>query len=165
MPRADADWQVFNIDAVEDALVTILNAAEVRTNGRRSTEKRVTPCCEIALNTKVVQGQRFLRFPTIQNALVQPFNTWMFTLDCEIYTDRTANGSEHAMTVAKTRGALQYYSLTTTLTPTVCPYHSITDIRETNVENDTDEPTNLDITRLTFEGMLNIRDTAWPLIS
>lgn len=163
MPRADRDWQVFDLDSVEDAFVTILRGFDVAAYGRRSTEERVTPCVELALQTEAVQGQRFNRFPTVKSELSQPYSAWNFMLKAKVSSERSNNGTYHREIVGKVRAFLQYYWLTITFTPIVSPFHAITDIREDGAPSETFEEDNIDITELSFTGMLNIRDTAWPL--
>jgi len=163
MPRAEADWQVFNLDFVEDALVTILNGKGITANGKRSTAKRKTPCVELNLQTQAVQGQRFTRFPSVPSALVQPYDTWTYELKVQCFTDRTVNGTYHPELVGRVRALLQYGWLTLTFTETVSPYHSITDIRESSAPTDFLSDDNLDVTELTFTGMLNVRAEAWPI--
>lgn len=163
MARADKDWQVYDLDAVEDGLCTILNGFDVKAYGKRSTEERETPCVELALETQAVQGQRFIRWPTINSAVAQPFNTWNFTLLAKVISERISNGLDHRRIIGSVRAYFQYAWLATTFTRTVSPYHAITDIREEGAPNEIREEDNLDVTELTFIGMLNIRDDAWPL--
>lgn len=163
MPRASSDWQVFDLDRVEDGLVEILNAAEIKTFGKRTTFKRTSPSVRLALETRAIQGQRKTRFPTIQNTLCQPYSAWNFTLKALIETNRTNNGLDHRRTLAEVRARLSYYWLTLTFDSTASPYHSITDIREDEVINEFDQESNIDRTEVTFSGMLNVRDDVWPL--
>jgi hypothetical protein len=163
MPRANRDWQVFDLEAVEAGFVTILRGFDLAAYGRRSTEVRQTPCVELYLETEVVQGQRYLRFPSIRSDIVQPYNTWNFTLRCKCSTERVNNGTAHREIVGRVRAYLQYGWLTITWTENVAPYHSITDIREAGAPTEAFEEDNIDVTELSFTGMLNIRDSAWPL--
>lgn len=162
MPQAEADWQCFDFDQVEVAFCTILSGLGIKAFKKRTIETRTTPCVEVSLQTNGVQGQRNLRFPLITNDLVQPYSAYKYTLTCSVYSERQENGSYHAKTVAKVRAYLQYYWLTNTFTETVSPYHSITEIREADSPSDIAQEDNLDITQLTFTGVLNIRDNAWP---
>jgi len=162
MPQAEADWQCFDFDQVEKAFCTILNGLGLKTFPKRSTETRTTPCVEISLVTNGVQGHRNNRFPEIKNDLVQPYSDYLYTLTCAVYTERQENGDAHARTVARTRAYLQYYWLTDTFTKPFSPYHATTDIREEESPNDIAPDDKLDITQLTFTGILSIRDEAWP---
>jgi len=162
MPQAEADWQCFDFDLVEKAFCQILTGFGIKAFPKRSIQTRTTPCVEVNLQTNGVQGQRYLRFPLIGTDLVQPYNANKFTLTCSVYSERIENGTYHAQLVARVRAYLQYYWLTITFTETVSPYHAITEIREADCPSDISQDDNLDITQLTFTGVLNIRDNAWP---
>ena len=162
MPQASYDWQVYNLDAVEDAIVQILRGPLANVYGRRSTENQTTPCVAVILQVGTPEGKRFIRFPENKNAIVQPLNTWNFELKAQVITNRTNNGDQHGTICGKVRALLQYAWLTLTFTESVAPYHSITDIRESGAPSDFIDDDNLDVTELTFTGMLNIRDNAWP---
>lgn len=164
MPLAEADWQVYDTDAVERALVQILTGFSIKAYPKRSTLKRSTPCVELSLETQGVQGKRFKRFETMGSGsdLIQPYNTWTFNLKCTVITERSENGEQHGKICGQVRAYLQYGWLTVTFTPTVSPYHAITEIREAISIPATVPDDNLDATEITFTGMLNVRDNAWP---
>jgi len=162
MPQAEADWQCFDFDLVERAFCTILTGFGLKAFPKRSIQKRTTPSVELNLQTNAIQGQRYIRFRLIGSDLVQPYNTYKYTLTCDVYSERVENGTYHAQMVARVRAYFQYYWLTETFTETVSPYHAITEIRESDCSSDISQEDNLDVTQITFTGTLNIRDNAWP---
>jgi len=87
---------------------------------------------------------------------------WLYTLTATVVTERTQNGSQHVPLIGKTRYALQYYRLQQTLTAAASPYHTLTSIDEVGQQDTVDDAGNLQMSQLTFRGMLNIRDSSWP---
>lgn len=165
MPVATAESQLFELDRVEEAFKAILEdqvGLSVQSVKKRDIEKATTPRLEIVLTLLQNQGRRFLRQSGSLNALAMPLDTWDFTLQVTVVTHHGDPEQDHQKIAGLVRWSLQYYRLIQTWTTAVAPYHSITDIREAQVDNEVINEEGCDYERLTFAGMCNIRDSAWP---
>lgn len=161
MPAA-TEAELYNLEAFEDAIVSAMEAEGIPAGGRRTIATETWPQVNVRLTTEQVEGRRFNRWPGLPSQL-QPYNTWLFTLTCDIETERGAsNNAAHQALVSQVRLACQFYKIISSMTVARMPYHSITDIREVPAECEADSERNLDRTRLAFSGMINIKDSAWP---
>lgn len=161
MSVAQSESQLFELERVEDALYRIFLQQGIPAQKRFESQTNETPYVELQLviDRPVHQKQR-----NANNAFAaaQPFDSWAYTLTATVNTERTQNGSQHVTLIGKTRLALQYYRLLTTLNETVSPYHTLTSIVEVGQQDSVDNSGNLQMSQLTFRGILNIRENAWP---
>ncbi len=164
MSAPQFQWQLFSpAESVEDALFQIFTAQGIPAQKRFETKTNTTPRVELQM---IVDLQTSLAKKIIDannhNEQAQPDSAWPFTLLTTVVTNRTENGNQHVPLIAKSRWNLQYFRLIQTFTTTVAPYHSITNIREMGAQQDSvDDPNNLQMSQLTFRGVLNIRESAW----
>lgn len=161
------EWQIYDFDTVEAAVKSVIvsavdsPSAPVQVTRSRETVSSETPYVILLLDTQVNQTQRYILNPAIETVL-QPFNTWFYSLTAEIVTNRIQpNASMHAELVAKVRMALQYYKLANSAFSSLSPLHSFTDLVEQPIVRFVNDDGSLDSTKLTFTGMLCIRNTAW----
>lgn len=166
---ANYEWEVFNVDQVEDAFVAsvregvIIGAPTVQVTGKFPLPTSHTPSVKLTLTTREVQGQRHHLNPQKETRF-QPYNVWMFTLAAEVTTQREQNGALHRELIARTRLALQLYKLAASWDNALAPYHTVIDIGELAAsELVTDDQATTDSTTLNFSGQIQIDATAWPI--
>ena len=164
MPRAEFDWQIYDTDAAETALCSILRSFGIEAFEGRSARRLSTPCVELNLETQSVTRQQFLRFSSCKDSKYQPYNTWIFKLKTVVKTERSESADRvHGNLCGKVRAYLQFGWLSTTLTAALLPYHQIMDIREETSTPQFAPEDNVDMTEIIFSGNLQVRDSAWPL--
>lgn len=164
---APNDAILYETDRIESAFVTIIQNAlpsGVQFVKKRDAVMDQTPRVEYVLTLQQNNTQRHLRYLDNSFAPAQPLNSWNYTLQPTIVTNRTTNGGQHTRIVGVVRQSLQYYSLLNTWDASVAPYHAITSIGEAQTDNTIESDGDLDMQRLTFSGMCNIRDSAWPAV-
>lgn len=164
-PVAANDAQLYEIDRIETAFRTIMQSflpPGVQVLKKRDTLVDITPRVEYVFAATQNQSQRYLRDTSNIFAPAQPLNAWDYVIQPTVVTNRTVNGSQHQTIVGLVRWALQYYRLLATWDTAVAPFHAITSIREDAVDNSVESDGDLDMERLSFSGMCNIRDSAWP---
>lgn len=146
---------------IETALQTLFRSQGI--NAHRSFDKDIedTPRVELQVILGAPAGRYLLNAIPNGNAQYQPFNSWQYNLVSTVVTERTQNGDEHAGLIGRTRYALQYFRLVTSLTTTIAPYHTLTSIEEVGQLDSVDDAGNLQMSAITFRGVLNIRDSAW----
>lgn len=147
-------------EGAEAALFQIFSAQGIPAQKRFETRTNDTPRVELQFVLGAPVHRHVLDTDNI-NAQAQPFDAWQYQLLATITTERTRNGNQHVPLIGKTRYNLQYFRLLETFTDIVAPYHAITSIEEVNQLDSVDDPNNLQMTQLTFRGILNIRESAW----
>ena len=161
-------YELFDLDAVERAFHSIVSDAvstqadPVQVLKKRQNTTTLTPRVEINLKTQQVQGRRHLLNPNLPTQF-QPLYVWNFILEASVTTNRQQNNDQHIPITAKTRTALQLFQLANTWTLAIAPFHTVIDIQEQPIDLGIDSEGDLDTTKMTFAGMLCIRDDAWPL--
>jgi len=166
-PVADNEAQLYELDRIESAFKSIIQShLSVPCQSLKKRELKVdqTPRVEIVFNAIQNKDQRYLRFTDNAFAPAQPLNAWDYTLQLTVVTNRSQNGNQHQTITGIIRWCLQYYRLLQTWDTSVAPFHVITSIQEAQVENDVESDEDCDRERLTFFGMCNIRDSAWPAL-
>lgn len=150
-------------ESVENALAVILRAAtNTPVYTRFESDVNTTPRIELVLTLTEPTGNSYLRNPGNAAGQAQPFNSWQYTLAATVVTNRTTNGNQHVQLIGKTRYALQYFKLISSFTSEICPYHSITSIKEAGQVDAVADTDNCQLSTINFTGVLNIRDSAWP---
>lgn len=163
-------WQLFDFDDVEQAIKNAIvaacssPAASVQVVKSSETPTNETPRVEIVLTTQKVQGQRYLLNLVYQNIQSQPFNTWIYELSVTVVCNREQNGSQLKIIRGNARAAMEWNYLAPFIGPDVLPLHGVINIQDQVSFPSVDDIGNLDSSRLTFEGMVCIRNTAWSLV-
>ena len=158
-----ASWQLYDFDAAEQTwydLLSLAIPAPVQGLRSRMTTTDKTPRWEIVLQTQPETTQKFILNPSASQTQLQPGNVWFYQLSFAVTTNRETNGGQHAELVARGREALQFYKLSQSWNNTV---FTITDSLEQPLVKSFDNESNLDVSTLTFTGMLCIRNGAWNL--
>ena len=166
-PVAANDAQLYELDRIETAFKSILQSylpAGAIAMKKRELKVDRTPRVEMVFTAIQNKDQRYIRFTDNAFAPAQPLNAWDYTLQLTIVTNRGQNNSSHQTITGVVRWCLQYYRLLQTWDTSVAPYHAITSIQEAQVENNVESDEDCDYERLTFFGMCNIRDSAWPAL-
>lgn len=156
------EWQLFALDSLGENLAILLGAQiqPIRVDTKFSSDTEKSPRVELELTIGAPEGHVHIRYPGSQ---WQPYDAWIYDLTATIVTERTQNGSLHASTIGRVRYAFQYFRLLQSLTTAVSPYHTLTTIAESQPQQDSvDDVGNLQMTKLTFSGVMNIRENAWP---
>jgi len=168
-PVAPNQAVLYEIDRIENAFKTILQAqvpAGVTVYKKRESVDMESPRVEIVFSALQNKDQRYVGYYASNSFTpAMPLNAWDYQIQLTIVTNRTTNGSQHAGIVGIVRWSMQYFRLLATWDTTVAPYHAITSIAEGQVENSVESDGDLDMERLMFLGMANIRDSAWPTLS
>lgn len=165
-PVAPTQSFLYEIDRIENAFKAILQAQVpegVTVYKKRESVDANTPRVEIVFSALQNKDQRYVGY-AMSNSFTpaMPLNAWDYQIQLTIVTNRTTNGSQHATIVGIVRWSMQYFRLLATWNTTVAPYHAITSIAEGQVDNSVDSDGDLDMERLSFLGIANIRDSAWP---
>lgn len=147
-------------ESVEIALASIFESQGILARTRFVSKTDTTPRVDLQFVLGAPVHRHILN-PSNGNAQAQPFDAWQYNLLATIVTERTQNGNQHVELIGKTRYNLQYFRLLDTFTSVVCPYHSITSIEEVGQQDSVDDANNIQMTQLTFRGVLNIRESAW----
>lgn len=166
-PVAANESILYQTDRIEAAFVEIMQAAlpsGVQVLKKRDRELDQTPRVEYVLTIQQNQTQRYIRYPDNSFAPAQPLNAWNYQLQTTVVTNRSKSDFLHNTIVGIVRWSLQYASLLNTWTTEIAPYHAITSCQETATDNAVENDGDLDMQRLSFIGMCNIRDTAWPAL-
>lgn len=168
-PVAPNDSTLYQTDLIEDAFQSILQAAlpGVQITKKRETVASVSPRVEIQFTAQQNKDRRYLRYPNNSFVPAQPLNAWDYVIQFTVVTNRNNNASgwTHNQIVGIVCLNAQYFTLLTTWDTAVAPYHAITSIWESAPREDTfNTEQDLDETRLNFGGMVNIRNSAWPVL-
>lgn len=153
--------QLFELERMETALGSILESQGMTVHTRFGSDTDTTPRVELVMSIAAPEGHRFLLNPRNSFAPAQPFDSWSYTLAATIVTERTRNGDHHVPLIGKVRYNLQYFRLIDTLTAAVSPFHTLTSIDETGQQDSVDDEKNLQLSQITFRGVMNIRESAW----
>jgi hypothetical protein len=167
-PVAPNQATLYEINRIEDAFKAILQVQVpegVTVYKKRESVDANTPRVEMVFSALQNKDQRYVGYAS-SNAFTPaiPLNAWDYQLQLTVVTNRTTNGSQHATIVGIVRWSMQYFRLLATWNTTVAPYHAITSIYEGQVDNSVDSDGDLDMERLSFLGIANIRDSAWPAL-
>lgn len=164
--RAD----LFDFDDVEQAIKNAIVAAcsspavPVQVVKSSETPTNETPRVEIVFVPQKVQGQRFLLNPVYQNIQSQPFNTWLYELWITVVCNRETNGNRLKSIRGNARAAMEWNYLAPFIGPDVLPLHGLINIQDQVTFPSVEDIGNLDSSKLTFEGMVCIRNAAWSLV-
>jgi len=156
-----ASYQLYDFDAAEQTWYEILTAAippPVQGLRSRMSNTNDTPRWEIVLQTQAIGTHKHILNPSQPLTQFQPDDVWQYQLTFAVSTNRADNGDQHAIIVAKGRQALQFYKLAQSWNNDV---FTITDSKEQPLVKSVDDTGNIDVSTLTFTGMLCIRDGAW----
>lgn len=155
-------YQLFSpAESVEDAIYQIFLSQGIPAQKRFETRTNDTPRVEIQFILGEAIHKKILSVIPNGSAQSQPDDAWQFQLLTTVVTNRTTNGSQHVPLIQKTRYNLQYTRLVSTFTATLSPYHSITNIGQVGQQDSVDDEGNLQMSQITFRGVLNIREDAW----
>ena len=162
--------ELFELERIEKSLGMILaNECGVQIQTRWTTVVDETPRIELVYRTGSPVG-RYNGYAG-QNSFgpAQPFNAWSYELDASIITTRTGpDAAQHVPLIGKVRWLLNYRTLCgypghpSPLTEEISPYHTITSCDEVAQLDSVDDENSLQIAKITFRGIINIRDSAWP---
>lgn len=155
-----AQSQLYELDRAERAFFDILIAQGLPAQRSRDLDTNTTPRIELEFTPQVSQNWRhYLQGEKTTQYL--PWNTWDFELSCVIVTNREQNGDSHVPLVGLTRWNWQMSQIKTTWTPLLCPTHRIVDIRESEAPLSVWNDGGLDMTELSFAGIVTIPENAW----
>lgn len=152
--------RLFELDRVEIGFFDILTAQGIPAQRSRDLDTNTTPRVELELTTEQNLSQRHI-FTGETTSQFLPYNTWDFKLAVTVVTNREENGDNHLPLIGLARWNCQMFTLLDTWTFALNPYHTIIDIREESGSPDVWNDGGCDLTKLSFAGMFNIRESAW----
>ncbi len=120
---------------------------------------------ELVLQTQQVQGQRYILNPVYPDIRMQPRNVWFYKLSATVTTNRQQNGILQRPLVGKVRNSLRFDKVWPFFSVELIPLHTIVDIMEEPIELSVENIGDLQVQKLNFSGMLQIRDTAWRMVN
>jgi len=145
-------------DAIESAFATALEDEGLTVFTQRSTSELTTPRVELRCELGGTTDQ----FAADADGVLQ-LSTWAFTLRATVVTNRLENNSSHATDRARLRSLLVAFSTWTAVNAAldyiVVSRNTIEELAtQYNVNTEEDQ----DASALSFNGLLRIRDDAWP---
>lgn len=162
--------QLFDFDDVEQAIKNAViaacstPAAPVMVLKSSETQTDNTPRVEILLITQQTQLQRYILNPVFTDVRMQPLNTWLYELTLNVVCNRETNGSRLLEIRGNARAAMQWCYLWPFIGVDQLPLHGIVNIQEQPMNLGVENIGNLDQSKLSFDGMLSIRNEAWGLV-
>lgn len=163
--------QLFDFDDVEQAIKTAVLAAcsttiapvQVLKSSEGPTNN--TPRVEILLITQPTQNQRFLLNQPFTDVRMQPLNTWLYELTLNVVCNREQNGSQLVSIRGNARAAMQWCYLWPFIGIDVLPLHGLVNIQEQPMNLGVENIGDLDMSKLSFYGLVSIRNQAWALLN
>lgn len=162
--KAQYESQLYELDRIAEAFASILTAAKVaNVSWNRARGVHGTPRVDIFMTVETNEGHRFPRNPTEPSSAAQPYDVWNARFEVDVVTNRTTNPAEARKLIGIVRYHFQLWVIQTLWTEAVSPYHEIVSMIEAAEQMEMDNEDNTDAVRMVFEGMVKIRDDAWPI--
>lgn len=152
--------QLFELDRVELSFYKILINQGLPAQHSRDNDTNVTPRIELQMTTE--ENPFHMHIPTgAQTSQFLVRDVWDFVLTSTIVTNREQNGDSHIPLIGLARWNMQMAQMLNLWTREISPIYVIIDIREASGSPDVWNDGGCDMTKLTFGGMFQIRESAW----
>lgn len=150
---------IFKIEtAIADAVEAVLESDGLNFYDLLSTSTVSTPCVGIGVGNVREIGRKYPH----TDGVIYP-SAWAFDLVLEVVTDRRKNSSSHFTYLATVRKHMAQRQLSTTGMNARLASHQIADMECTGSTFAVqDEGKDRDITTINYQGVIFVKDAAWP---